>query len=101
MKIAVLASHSIGGPFLVVKWIDVYQGDEQRPEYRRRLMARELNFWDPTMSGTFVATPPLECLSIFMTEPADQYKSVANKVEQFEEHQAQTDNDRVILILDP
>ena len=74
---------SVGGQFVTVKWIDVNKGDEQRPEYRCRLVAHELKSWDPTMSGTFAATPPLECLKMvlsnFMTEPADQYKSCSNQ----------------------
>ena len=75
------------GQFVAVKWIDVNQRDEQRPEYRSCLVARELKLWDPTVSGTFAATPPLECLKMvlsnFITEPADQHKSVASKVERF------------------
>ena len=67
-------------------------------------MARELKSWDPTISGTFAATAPLECmkmvLSNFMTEPADQHKSVASKVEQFMGQQVRRDEHRVILILD-
>ena len=56
------------------------------------------------MSGTFAATPPLECLkmvpSTFMTEPADQCKDVASNVETLEEQQAHKDDDTVILIFD-
>ena len=35
-----------------------------------------------------------------MTEPVDQHKSVASKVDQFEEQHLQRYDDRVILILD-
>ena len=47
------------GQLVTVKWIDVQKGDEQRPGYRSRLVARELNIWVSTMSGTFAATHPL------------------------------------------
>ena len=35
-----------------------------------------------------------------MTEPADHHNSVVSKVEQFEDQQVQTDDDRVILVFE-
>ena len=73
---------------MTVKWVDVHKGDQNRPEYRSRLVARELKKWDPLMSGTFAATPPLECLKLvlsnFMTEPAERFKDLRRSIENFE-----------------
>ena len=61
-----------GKPIISVKWVDINKGDEERPEYRSRLVGRELKKWDPFMTGTFAATPPTETLrfmiSNFMTD---------------------------------
>ena len=54
-------ANGVGGQSVTMKWIDVNRADEQRPECRRRMVARELKVWDRTVSGTFTATPPLEC----------------------------------------
>ena len=65
------AEQAEGKAKVTVKWCDVNKGDAQRPEYRSRLVGRELRKWDPFMSGTFAATPPTESLrfmlSSFMT----------------------------------
>ena len=33
---------AVGGQFVTVKWIDVNKGDEKRPGYRSRLVARDV-----------------------------------------------------------
>ena len=63
---------AVGKTKVSVKWVDVNKGDASKPEYRSRLVGRELKRWDPSMSGTFAATPPTESLrfmlSSFMTK---------------------------------
>ena len=100
----ILREAAIGGHFVTVKWVDLNKGDTTRPEYRSRLVARELKKWDPLMSGTFAATPPLECLKLvlsnYMTEPVERFRDLRLRVKDFEVLGAQSDDDRVILILD-
>ena len=40
-------ARAVGGQFVTAKWIDGNKGDEQRPEYRRRLMVRKPEIVDP------------------------------------------------------
>ena len=91
-------ANAIDGQFVTVKWVDVNIGDEQRPAYKSRLVARERHVWNSTLSGTSATTKMV--LSSFMTETANQYKDVARKVEQSWEQRVPKDDDRVILILD-
>ena len=49
-----------GWKVIKTRWVDINKGDEDHPEYRSRLVGREFRFLDPTMPGTFAATPPLE-----------------------------------------
>ncbi|CAK0879940.1 unnamed protein product, partial [Prorocentrum cordatum] len=53
------------------RWVDVNKGDENRPEYRSRIVAQELKKLEDR-DDTFAATPPLEALkfifSLCMTE---------------------------------
>ena len=45
---------------ITVKWLDVNKGDDESPNYRSRLVAREVRRpWEPSM---FAPTPPLEAL---------------------------------------
>ena len=64
---------AVGKIKVSIKWVDINKGDTSKPEYRSRLVGRELRVWDPFMSGTFAATPPTEALrfmlSSFMTKP--------------------------------
>ena len=54
------------------RWVDINKGDEIHPEYRSRLVGRELKFRDPKRDDLFAATPPLEAknmlLSLAVTE---------------------------------
>ena len=45
------------GPIGVI-WVDINKGDEDRPEYRSRLVAKELK--QDMREDLFAATPPLE-----------------------------------------
>ena len=40
------------------RWVDVNKGDETNPEYRSRLVAKEIN--KGRRDDLFAATPPLE-----------------------------------------
>ena len=48
-----------------VKWVDVNKGDERRPEYRSRLVAKEIK--RDKREYLFAATPPLEALKILLS----------------------------------
>ncbi len=49
-----------GKPPISVKWIDVNKGDDEGPNYRSRLVAREIRrAWE---ASVFAPTPPLEAL---------------------------------------
>ena len=45
-----------------VRWVDVNKGDEQNPNYRSRLVARQLKATDHSGETYFAPTPPLEAL---------------------------------------
>ena len=49
-----------GRPPITVKWIDVNKGDDEHPNYRSRLVAREIRL--PGEDPLFAPTPPLEAL---------------------------------------
>ena len=53
-----------------VRWIDINKGDEVNPEYRSRLVAKEIKM--DNREDLFAATPPLEAkkalISLAMTE---------------------------------
>ena len=53
---------SLGAKVTTVRWIDINQGDTQSPNYRPRLVAREIN--TNKRMDLFVATPPLEALKL-------------------------------------
>ena len=45
---------------ITVRWIDINKGDQENPNYRSRLVAREINTYK--RDDLFAATPPLEAL---------------------------------------
>ena len=47
------------------RWVDVNKGDDEHPEYRSRLVAKEIN--TGRMEGLFAATPPLEAKTCLMS----------------------------------
>ena len=61
------AEQAEGKAKVTVKWCDVSKGDAANPEYRSRLVGRELRKWDPFMWGTFAATPPTESLRFMLS----------------------------------
>ena len=70
-----------GKAWVTVKWCDVNKGGHERPEYRSRLVARELKAWGPTMGGAFAATPPTESLRFMLSSLATE-KMVAGRVQE-------------------
>ena len=55
----------IGKAPITVKWIDINMGDAQAPNYRPRLVAREVNTYK--RDDLFAATPPLEALKMIIS----------------------------------
>ena len=49
-----------------VRWVDTNKGDDQSPDYRCRLVAREMRA--KGVDAYFAATPPLEVLKFFFSE---------------------------------
>ena len=50
---------------IIVRWIDVNKGDNDNPNYRSRIVAREIN--THKREDLFAATPPLEALKIILS----------------------------------
>ena len=48
-----------------MRWIDANKGDNSEPDYRSRLVAKEIK--RDTRDDLFAATPPLEALNILMS----------------------------------
>ena len=51
-----------GRPPISVRWVGVDKGDEQNPNYRSRLVARQLKAHDESGDTYFAPAPPLEAL---------------------------------------
>ena len=51
-----------GKPPISVRWVDVNKGDEHEPNYRSRLVARQLKATDFSGKSYFAPAPPLEAL---------------------------------------
>ena len=51
-----------------VRWIDINKGDTDRPNYRSRLVAREINTYK--RDDLFAGTPPLEALKLLLSMSA-------------------------------
>ena len=51
-----------GKPPITVRWVDVNKGDEQSPNYRSRLVARQMKCQDSSDTSYFAPAPPLEAL---------------------------------------
>ena len=58
------------------RWIDINKGDVSNPNYRSRLVAREIN--THKRNDLFAATPPLEALKMIpaMTATANKGESI-------------------------
>ncbi len=51
-----------GRPPISVRWVDVNKGDDVQPNYRSRLVARQLKAMDSSGQSFFAPAPPLEAL---------------------------------------
>ena len=57
-----MARARTGRPPISVRWVDVNKGDDVNPNYRSRLVARELKAMDKSNNSYFAPAPPLEAL---------------------------------------
>ena len=51
-----------GRPPISVRWVDVNKGDDMVPNYRSRLVARQLKAHDKSGETYFAPAPPLEAV---------------------------------------
>ena len=56
------ARESSGRAAISVRWVDVNKGDDMNPNYRSRLVARQLKATDTSGKSYFAPAPPLEAL---------------------------------------
>ena len=56
------AKQMTGKPPISVRWVDVNKGDEVEPNYRSRLVARQIKAMDRSGDSYFAPAPPLEAL---------------------------------------
>ena len=56
------ARRQTGRPAISVRWVDVNKGDDVVPNYRSRLVARQLKARDTSGRSFFAPAPPLEAL---------------------------------------
>ena len=56
------ARRQTGRPPVSVRWVDVNKGDDLTPNYRSRLVARQLKARDTSGQSFFAPAPPLEAL---------------------------------------
>ena len=57
---------------IIVRWFDINKGDEDKHNYRSRLVAREIN--THKREDLFAATPPLEALKLILSIAASSNK---------------------------
>ena len=56
------------------RWVDVDKGDASKPDYRSRLVAKEINTGQE--DGLYASTPPLEAMRWLLSEAATvEYQS--------------------------
>ena len=64
------AFERMGKAPITTKWVDVNKGDDEEPNYRSRLVAREIRKkWEDSI---FAPTPPLEALRSILSATATQ-----------------------------
>ena len=56
--------NATGAAPIGTRWVDVNKGDERNPEYRSRLVAKEIK--TSKREDLFAATPPLEAMKIIL-----------------------------------
>ena len=57
-----------GWKIILLRWIDINKGDDEKPMYRSRIVGKEFN--DGQVNGLFAGTPPLEALRYIVHEAA-------------------------------
>ena len=57
-----MAREKTGRAAITVRWVDVNKGDDMVPNYRSRLVARQLKAQDKSGQSFFAPAPPLEAL---------------------------------------
>mgnify|MGYP003320391562 CR=1 FL=1 len=64
------AAHAARKRVVGVKWVDINKGDDDSPEIRSRLVAKELRAFAPWASqdDLFAATPPASALALLLSE---------------------------------
>jgi hypothetical protein len=67
------AKQRTGKPAISVRWVDVNKGDDESPNYRSRLVARQLKAHDRSGESFFAPTPPLEALRLVLSRAATDF----------------------------
>ena len=63
-------AHRSGKKVIPVRWIDVNKGDKANPDYRSRMVAKDIKHkWD-VREELFAATPPLEAFRLVLSHAA-------------------------------
>ena len=68
IKVTRAEAEKRGWKIIKTRWIDINKGDEERPNYRSRLVGKE--FKTNEGEGLFAATPPLEAMRMLISEAA-------------------------------
>ena len=61
---------ALGYKIVGTRWLDINKGDDDKPDYRSRLVGKEYN--DGFEEGLFASTPPLEALRWLLSEQPPQ-----------------------------
>ena len=67
-KVDKVKTKQAGHKIVSVRWVDVNKGDNQSPNYRSRLVARQLKAHDKSGAIFFAPTPPLEALRTVLSQ---------------------------------
>ena len=67
-----------GRPPITVRWVETNKGDDQCPNIRSRLVAREMRL--PGEEAVFAPTPPLETLRMVLSHAVTDFEGEAKKV---------------------
>ena len=73
-----------GWKVVKTRWIDINKGNEDTPNYRTQLVAKEVN--DGAGEGLFASTPPLEALRFLISEAAIELPAEAGELEDMVGH---------------
>ena len=74
MKVYTKVHRSQADKIISVRWIDINKGDSEKPDYRSRLVGREINRDKEKREDLFAATPPLESLKYIISKCASNQK---------------------------